>query len=181
MECELTQTDAGAFLAKLPEGKHDFDLMRMTFPDPNGLSRLVKSPGRWNHYGNPKLDLLLDQADATMDADQRMAVLQEVQKIVLEDAAIIPLFSDDFMIAARQRGAGLQVRRDRDADVLRRLAQALRGGGTIAEVSGARPGASSPREFRAVTRPSGRAARVRGAAPPGCRRAPWVRSSSAGS
>ena len=44
VECELVQTDAGAFLAKLPEGKHDFDLMRMTFPDPNGLSRLVKSP-----------------------------------------------------------------------------------------------------------------------------------------
>jgi peptide/nickel transport system substrate-binding protein len=106
VECELTQTDAGAFLAKLPEGKHDFDLMRMTFPDPNGLSRLVKSPGRWNHYGNPKLDTLLDQADATMDADRRMALLQEIQKIVLEDAAIIPLFSDDFMIAARSEVRG---------------------------------------------------------------------------
>jgi peptide/nickel transport system substrate-binding protein len=106
VECELTQTDAGAFLAKLPEGKHDFDLMRMTFPDPNGLSRLVKSPGRWNHYANPKLDVLLDQADATMDADLRMALLQEIQKIVLEDAAIIPLFSDDFMIAARSEVRG---------------------------------------------------------------------------
>ena len=41
VECDLTQTDAGAFLAKLPEGKHDFDLMRMTFPDPNVLSRMV--------------------------------------------------------------------------------------------------------------------------------------------
>jgi peptide/nickel transport system substrate-binding protein len=108
VECELTQTDAGAFLAKLPEGKHDFDLMRMTFPDPNGLSRLVKSPGRWNHYGNPKLDPLLDQADATMDPDRRMAVLQEVQKLVLEDAAIIPLFSDDFMIAARREVQGFK-------------------------------------------------------------------------
>jgi peptide/nickel transport system substrate-binding protein len=108
VECDLVQTDAGAFLAKLPEGKHDFDLMRMTFPDPNGLSRLVKSPGRWNHYGNPKLDPLLDQADATMDADKRMAVLQEVQKLVLEDAAIIPLFSDDFMIAARREVQGFK-------------------------------------------------------------------------
>ena len=108
VECELTQTDAGAFLAKLPEGKHDFDLMRMTFPDPNGLSRLVKSPGRWNHYGNPKLDPLLDQADATMDPERRMAVLRDVQKLVLEDAAIIPLFSDDFMIAARREVQGFK-------------------------------------------------------------------------
>jgi peptide/nickel transport system substrate-binding protein len=108
VECDLVQTDAGAFLAKLPEGKHDFDLMRMTFPDPNGLTRQVKSPGRWNHYGNPKLDPLLDQADATMDADRRMAVLQEVQKLVLEDAALIPLFSDDFMIAARREVQGFK-------------------------------------------------------------------------
>ena len=108
VECDLVQTDAGAFLAKLPEGKHDFDLMRMTFPDPNGLTRMVKSPGRWNHYGNPKLDPLLDRADATMDADRRMAVLQEVQKMVLEDAAIVPLFSDDFMIAARREVQGFK-------------------------------------------------------------------------
>jgi peptide/nickel transport system substrate-binding protein len=108
VECELTQTDAGAFLAKLPEGKHDFDLMRMTFPDPNGLTRLVKSPGRWNHYGNPKLDPLLDQADGTMDIDRRIALLQEIQKIVLEDAAIVPLFSDDFMIAARREVQGFK-------------------------------------------------------------------------
>lgn len=106
VECELTQTDAGAFLAKLPEGKHDFDLMRMTFSDPNGLTRLVRSPGRWNHYGNPRLDALLDQADAAMDADRRMALLQEIQKLVLEDAAIVPLFSDDFMIAARREVRG---------------------------------------------------------------------------
>ena len=102
VECELTQTDAGAFLAKLPEGKPNFDLMRMTFPDPNGLSRLVKSPGRWNHYGNPKLDPLLGQVDAAMDSDRRMALLQEVQKLVLEDAAIIPLFSDDFDRGAQE-------------------------------------------------------------------------------
>src|SRR5262249_39674872 len=49
VECELTQTDAGAFLAKLPEGKHDFDLMRMTFSDPQGLSPLLHTPPRFNH------------------------------------------------------------------------------------------------------------------------------------
>ena len=106
VECELSQTDAGAFLAKLPEGKHDFDLMRQTYADPQGLSRLVRSPGRWNHYGNPKLDPLLDRADSTLDPDRRMALLQEIQKVVLEDAAVIPLFSDDFMIAARKEVRG---------------------------------------------------------------------------
>ncbi|HEY8368735.1 MAG TPA: hypothetical protein VIM86_05395, partial [Thermodesulfobacteriota bacterium] len=91
---------------KLPEGKHDFDLMRQTYADPQGLTRLVHSPGRWNHYGNPKLDALLERADAELDPDKRFAILEEVQRIVLEDAAIIPLFSDTFMIAARKEVQG---------------------------------------------------------------------------
>ena len=127
VECELTQTDAGAFLAKLPEGKHDFDLMRMTFPDPNGLSRLVKSPGRWNHYGNPKLDPLLDQADAddgSRPADGLAAGGPEDRPGGRGDHPALQRRLHD---RRAQRGARLQVRWDRDADVLRRLAQALSG------------------------------------------------------
>jgi peptide/nickel transport system substrate-binding protein len=106
VECELTQQDAGTFLAKLPEGKHDFDLMRQTWADAQGLSAILRSPGRWNHYANPKLDPLLDRADGTVDPDKRAAVLQEIQRVVLEDAAVVPLFSDDFMIAARKEVRG---------------------------------------------------------------------------
>lgn len=106
IDVDLSQTEAGVFLAKLPEGKHDFDLMRQTYADPQGLTRLVHSPGRWNHYSNPKLDALLERADAELDPDKRFAILEEVQRIVLEDAAIIPLFSDTFMIAARKEVQG---------------------------------------------------------------------------
>ena len=101
-EVDLSQTEAGVFLAKLPEGKHDFDLMRSTFADAQGLSRQPKTPGRWKHYGNAKLDPILDAADSTLDPEKRLEVLKHVQQIVLEDAAVIPLFSDSFLIAARK-------------------------------------------------------------------------------
>lgn len=106
IDVDLSQSEAGVFLAKLPEAKHDFDLMRQTFADPQGLTRLVHSPGRWNHYGNPKLDALLAQADSELDPDKRFAVLKEVQRMVLEEAAIVPLFSDTFLIAARKEVRG---------------------------------------------------------------------------
>ncbi len=106
LEAELSQSEAGVFLAKLPEGKHDFDLMRQTFADAQGLTRLVRTPGLWNHYSNPKLDALIDKADSTLDAEQRAAVLRDIQRIVLEDAAVIPLFSDSFMLAARKEVQG---------------------------------------------------------------------------
>jgi peptide/nickel transport system substrate-binding protein len=106
IDVDLSQTEAGVFLAKLPEARHDFDLMRQTFADPQGLTRLVHSPGRWNHYGNPELDALLDKADGELDADKRFAILKDVQRVVLEEAALIPLFSDTFMIAARKAVRG---------------------------------------------------------------------------
>ncbi len=106
VEVDISQTEAGVFLAKLPEAKHDFDLMRQTYADAQGLTRLVHSPGRWNHYGNPDLDALLERADSELDPDKRFALLKDVQRVVLEQAAIIPLFSDTFMIAARKEVRG---------------------------------------------------------------------------
>ncbi len=106
MDVDLSQTEAGVFLAKLPEGKHDFDLMRSTFADAQGLSRQLKTPGRWKHYGNSKLDPLLDTADSTLDPEKRLEVLKQVQQVVLEDAAMIPLYSDSFLIAARKELRG---------------------------------------------------------------------------
>jgi peptide/nickel transport system substrate-binding protein len=106
LEVELSQAEAGVFLAKLPEGKHDFDLMRSTYADAQGLSRQLKTPGRWKHYSNPKLDPVLDSADSTLDPEKRLEVLKQVQQMVLDDAAMIPLFSDSFLIAARKELRG---------------------------------------------------------------------------
>jgi len=42
-------------------------------------------------YNNPEVDALLDQARSTADEDERLALYQEAERIILEDAPVIPL------------------------------------------------------------------------------------------
>jgi oligopeptide transport system substrate-binding protein len=65
------------------------------YPDPqNFLEVLFHSESSQNHgnYSNPELDALLDQARATQDEQERQALYQQAEQLILEDAAWIPLY-----------------------------------------------------------------------------------------
>jgi peptide/nickel transport system substrate-binding protein len=104
----LDVIDAGTFLAQLREGDFEFAFNRTTWPDPIILSQMLKTPGRDQQYSNPDLDPILTEIETVLDPEQRQEAVSEAQRIVLEDAAIIPLFSDQFMIAARNRVQGFR-------------------------------------------------------------------------
>lgn len=59
-------------------------------------------PGRnRGHYSNPMVDRLLDQGQREHSVERRRAVYREVQKLVHEDVAIIPLWYDVQVAVAR--------------------------------------------------------------------------------
>ncbi len=65
------------------------------YPDPqNFLEILFHSTSAQNHggYSNPEIDALLDEARGIQDVEERLAVYQEVEQLLLEDAAWIPLY-----------------------------------------------------------------------------------------
>ena len=45
----------------------------------------------WNesHYSNPKLDALLDQADATLDVEKRKLVMKQIEELMQEEGPIV--------------------------------------------------------------------------------------------
>ena len=45
----------------------------------------------WNesHYANPKLDALLDKADATVDVDKRKLIMKDIEALMQEDGPIV--------------------------------------------------------------------------------------------
>lgn len=102
LSVELETMDAGTFLAQLREGDFQFAFNRTTWPDPIILSTTFKSPGRDQQYSNPELDQVLEQIETTTDPAARQEAVSAAQRIILEDAAAIPLFSDQFMIAGRK-------------------------------------------------------------------------------
>jgi oligopeptide transport system substrate-binding protein len=67
------------------------------YPDPqNFLEILFHSESAQNHggYSNPAVDALLDEARGVQDAQERLALYQQAEQLILDDAACIPLYFD---------------------------------------------------------------------------------------
>lgn len=67
------------------------------YPDPqNFLEVLFHSGSTQNHggYSNPAVDALLDKARGTQDTAERLALYQQAEQMILDDAAWIPLYFD---------------------------------------------------------------------------------------
>jgi len=72
------------------------------YPDPeNFLDVLFHSQSRENHtaYSNPDVDRLLEAARTESNFDARLAIYQEVEPIIVDDAPCLPLFfSQDYLL-----------------------------------------------------------------------------------
>lgn len=79
------------------------------YPDPaNGFSQFANSAfataGGLNmaNYKNPKVDRLLAQQATESDATKRAEMLAEIQRLVADDAAYLPLWWDDVSVVTRK-------------------------------------------------------------------------------
>jgi oligopeptide transport system substrate-binding protein len=72
------------------------------YPDPeNFLDILFHSQSAENHtaYSNPEVDRLLESARTESDFDTRLAIYQEAEEIIVDDAPCLPLyFSQDYLL-----------------------------------------------------------------------------------
>ncbi|MDA8220079.1 MAG: peptide ABC transporter substrate-binding protein [Dehalococcoidales bacterium] len=82
------------------------------YADPeNFLDLLFHSQSQGNHtgYSNPEVDSLLEQARVEKDEGKRVALYRQVERIVVDDAAIIPLFFDVSYDLVKPRVHGLDL------------------------------------------------------------------------
>jgi ABC-type oligopeptide transport system substrate-binding subunit len=97
VEVEVEVVDWGAFLAGLDDQRYQmFSLGWVAdYPDPqNFLDMLFHSGSAYNHgaYSNPEVDALVEQARVEQNHDKRMALYQEAEELLVQDAAWIPLY-----------------------------------------------------------------------------------------
>jgi ABC-type transport system substrate-binding protein len=82
------------------------------YPDPEAiLGMLFHSSGSDNYTGyvNPAFDAILNTARSVADIDDRAALYQQAQDLLIEDAAVIPLYFDVGVTIARPGIVGLEV------------------------------------------------------------------------
>ena len=97
-------------------GKRDFDLMyeRQRSPSPLILDQVWNSkwdqPGgwAWTGYANPELDALLEQLRSIRDDDARCDVARDAQKIIMENALMLPTLSQPVVIGLAKSVSGFQ-------------------------------------------------------------------------
>lgn len=98
IEIAVEQVDWPKFLEELDKPDPPYQMYQLgwiaDYPDPqNFLEVLFHSDSAQNHgnYNNPEVDALLDQARGTQDVAERLALYQQVEQMILDDAAWIPL------------------------------------------------------------------------------------------
>lgn len=97
VEVTVRQLEPDAFLYSLNQEKDQiFDSGWIAdYPDPQDfLDVLFRTGSQSNNggYSNPQLDALLDGAAAEQDPSTRLGLYQQAEQMVVQDAAILPLF-----------------------------------------------------------------------------------------
>lgn len=93
----LNEMEWATFLTATNEKRIDLFHMRWSadYLDPQDfLSVLLHSGAEENRtgYANPAFDALLDQADSSQDTTKRMALYNQAEKMVIEDAPWVPIY-----------------------------------------------------------------------------------------
>ena len=68
-------------------------MMGWAWFDPDILYALFHSPGWVDGFSSPELDTMLEEQRTLTDRDARLAKIDEIQQYILENAAMVPLFS----------------------------------------------------------------------------------------
>ena len=99
LDVKLETMDIGSLNARVKaennttEGGGFFDMMGWAWFDPDILYALFHSPGWVDGFSNPDLDVMLEEQREMTDRDARLAKIDEIQQYLLEQGAMVPLFS----------------------------------------------------------------------------------------
>ncbi len=112
LDIQIQSFEWGTYYADIKKGNFQLALMRWTGTiDPDIYRQAFHSrerpPGRnRGSYSNPKVDTLLDASATEEDPLKRRKIMNEVQALVQEDIAIIPLWYDQQIAVAKKSVSG---------------------------------------------------------------------------
>lgn len=97
---------------KLPEGNYEASLFGWVSPGvgTEALTQIFKTGGggNYNDYSNPEVDTLATDARVTVDEEERLQKMYEMDKLVMEDAYGLPLFQNPGFFAVAQDVEGVE-------------------------------------------------------------------------
>ncbi|TVT27786.1 glutathione ABC transporter substrate-binding protein [Salinicoccus cyprini] len=109
IDLEIYQLDSGAFLDYVGGGDHEMFIGgwgTVTLDADYGLYALFHSSnigtsGNRSRYQNSEVDALLDEARSETDPEQRLALYEETQQILLDESPVIPIYHPSLLTGMR--------------------------------------------------------------------------------
>lgn len=97
IEIRIQQLENAAVFEKATAGQNHLSQLQFSFSDPTGLNMMWHSRNdgkgfNWAHVSDKRVDTLLERGDATLDPAKRDAVYQDLQKLIMDEAWILPLY-----------------------------------------------------------------------------------------
>nr|WP_100214287.1 glutathione ABC transporter substrate-binding protein [Alkalibacillus haloalkaliphilus] len=100
IEVNIEQMEIGAYLDLTAQGEHEMLIGSwgtVTLDADYGLypmfhSENVGSPGNRSFYNNEDVDRLLEEARQSTSDEERLALYQEAQQIIIDESPIVPLY-----------------------------------------------------------------------------------------
>jgi len=97
---------------KLPEGNYEASLFGWVSPGvgTEALTQIFKTGGggNYNDYSNPEVDTLATDARVTVDEEERLQKMYEMDRLVMGDAYGLPLFQNPGFFAVAQDVEGVE-------------------------------------------------------------------------
>ncbi len=104
VEVEVRQLEPQVFLYNLAEEKDEMFYLGWIadYPHPQDFLDILFHSGVENNYGgysNPEVDALLERANVELEGEASLALYQQAEQIIVDDAACIPLwFGENYVL-----------------------------------------------------------------------------------
>jgi peptide/nickel transport system substrate-binding protein len=104
----IEEVEPGVAFDRLIGGDYQLAILGVTSQEADILYSLFHSSGSLNlgHIADPELDALLEQSRTTVDPEARQQVLDDIQRMIIEKAYIVPLFIPQYYYALDSRLQG---------------------------------------------------------------------------
>jgi peptide/nickel transport system substrate-binding protein len=111
---ELNGLAGGGYFDAVRQGQHHTQFWWDPFSDPDGMRILFHSSNAGggtnrNNYVNEEMDRLLDEAAATTDVDERLALYSQIQRKVMDEAIMVFYNDPDTLYAYTDRLDGVLI------------------------------------------------------------------------
>jgi peptide/nickel transport system substrate-binding protein len=108
VDLTIQQNETGVHYTDLGDGKYELALAGLGFGEADLLYDMFHSKGAINWVGakNPALDKALEQSRVTLEPAARQRLLDQAQRLIVEQAYVVPLYSstNNFVVSRRLEG-----------------------------------------------------------------------------